>query len=312
MATGAVPLRQRFEPAHLGLLLLIQTVWGVNWITSKLAVDAFHPLLMVALRFGITFLFVVPFLRWHPGQMRNLMIGSLLTGPLSFATGFISLSMATDIAPLAVASNLGVPFATLLSALFLGDKIGLWRGTALVLAFGGVLFMGFDPAVFAQGTALALQAASAFFWAAAAIFLRKVQGVAALETQAWVALCTWPVLALGSMAFETDPGGAVLQASWAGWASLAVVIFGATLFGHSGFFWLLRRYPIPLLAPFLLLAPIIGALSGALAFGNAITWRMVLGGLLTLSGVLIITIREGRRRAPVAVELVESPAGTPP
>ncbi len=302
MAAGMVPMRQRFEPAHLGLLLLIQTVWGVNWITSKLAVTEFGPLLMVALRFGIAFAFVVPFLRWHPGQMRNLMIGSLLTGPLSFATGFISLSMATDIAPLAVASNLGVPFATLLAALFLGDKIGIWRGSALVLSFGGVLFMGFDPAVFAQGSALALQAVSAFFWAAAAIFLRKVQGVAALETQAWVALFTWPALALGSMLFENHPGSTILHASWAGWGSLAVVIFGATLFGHSGFFWLLRRYPIPLLAPFLLLAPIIGAISGALYFGHVITWRMILGGLLTLSGVLIITIREGQKRKREAAE----------
>jgi O-acetylserine/cysteine efflux transporter len=305
MATSAMPLRQRFEPAHLVLLLLVQTVWGLNWITSKLAVDAFHPLLMVALRFGITFAFVVPFLRWHHGQMRNLLIGCILTGPLCFATGFISLSMATDIAPLAVASNLGVPFATLLSALFLGDKIGIWRGSALVLAFGGVLFMGFDPAVFAQGTALGLQAVSAFFWAAAAIFLRKVQGVAALETQAWVALLTWPVLALGSMAFETDPLGTMRHASWTGWGSLAVVVFGATLFGHSGFFWLLRRYPIPLLAPFLLLAPIIGAISGALFFGHVITWRMILGGLLTLSGVLIITIREGQQRNRVIVEPAE-------
>ncbi len=309
MAAGAVPLRQRFEPAHLGLLLLVQTVWGVNWITSKLAVDAFSPFLMVALRFGITFLFVAPFLRWHHGQMRNLAIGCLLTGPLCFATGFISLSMATDIAPLAVASNLGVPFATLLAALFLGDKIGIWRGGALVLAFGGVLLIGFDPAVFAQGAALALQAASAFFWAAAAIFMRKVQGVAALETQAWVALFTWPVLALASLVFEPDPGGRILHAGWTGWASLAVVVFGATLFGHSGFFWLLRRYPIPLLAPFLLLAPIIGAVSGALYFGHAITWRMILGGLLTLSGVLIITIREGQRRAKAsAAAAPEEPA----
>ncbi len=307
MTAATVPMRQRFEPAHLVLLLLVQTIWGLGWITSKLAVDAFSPLLMVALRFGITFLFVAPFLRWHPGQMRNLAIGCLLTGPLSFATGFISLSMATDIAPLAVASNLGVPFATVLSAVFLGDRIGIWRGSALVLAFGGVLLLGFDPAVFAQGAALALQMVSTFFWAAAAIFLRKVQGVSAFETQAWVALMTWPALALGSLLFEADPGSRLLHASWTGWVSLAVLVFGTTLFGHSSFYWLLRRYPIPLLAPFLLLAPIIGAVSGALYFGHTITWRMVIGGLLTLSGVLIITIREGRRRAKTPV-VAEEPA----
>ena len=294
--TDRAAMRQRFEPAHLVLLLVIQSVWGVNWIACKLAVTDIPPLLLVALRFAITFACVWPFMRWHPGQMRGLLIGSLLTGPLSFATGFAGLALAKDIAPLAVASNLGVPFATLLSALFLGDRIGAWRGSALVLSFGGVVLMGFDPKVLAYANALTLTVLSALFWAMAAIFLRRVRGVGAYDMQAWVALATWPPMLLGTVLFERDPIAAVTHASTAAWASLAMIVIGATLIGHSGFFWLLRRYPIPMLAPFLLLAPIIGALSGAFWFGDTLTWRMLLGGCLTLAGVSIITIREGRRR----------------
>ena len=303
MVGEAGELRQRFEPAHLALLLLIQTIWGVNWIACKLAVNEFPPLLLMALRFGITFAVVWPFLRWHYGQMRNLLLGCLLTGPLAFATGFTSLALAKDIAPLAVASNLGVPFATVLSMLFLGDRIGIWRGSALVLAFGGVGLMGFDPSVFAQSSALLLQILSSLFWAMAAIFLRRVQRVPALDMQAWVALATWPPLLLGSLLFERNPASVVAHASWMAWGSLAMIVIGATLIGHSGFFWLLRRYPIPMMAPFLLLAPVIGALSGVVWFGDTLTWRMSAGGLLTLSGVLIITIREGqrRRRADLAI-----------
>ena len=289
-------LRQRFEPEHLALLLLIQTVWGVNWIACKLAVNEFPPLLLMAVRFGLTFACVFPFLRWHPGQMRNLLMGCVLTGPLSFATGFAGLALAKDIAPLAVASNLGVPFATLLSAVFLGDKIGVWRGSALVLAFGGVVLMGFDPKVFAYSNAVGLTALSALFWAMAAIFLRRVQGVGAYDMQAWVALSTWPPLLLGAVLFERDPVAVITHASSGAWASVAMIVIGATLIGHSGFFWLLRRYPIPIMAPFLLLAPIIGAIAGVLWFGDTLTWRMVVGGALSLAGVLIITIREGRKR----------------
>lgn len=291
-------LRTRFEPEHLALLLLIQTVWGVNWIACKLAVNEFPPLLLMAIRFGLTFVCVVPFLRWHPGQMRNLLLGCLLTGPLSFATGFAGLALAKDIAPLAVASNLAVPFATLLSAIFLGDKIGVWRGSALILAFGGVVLMGFDPKVFAYSNAVTLTVLSALFWATAAIFLRRVQGVGAYELQAWVSLSTWPPLLIGALLFERDPVAVITQASWGAWISVAMIVIGATLIGHSGFFWLLRRYPIPMMAPFLLLAPIIGAMSGVLWFGDVLTWRMVVGGGLTLAGVLIITIREGRRNRP--------------
>lgn len=306
-----LPLSNRFEPSHLGLLLLVQTIWGLNWITSKLAVTEISPLLLMGLRFAFTFMFVAPFLRWHPGQMRNLFLGALLTGPLSFATGFVSLSFATDIAPVAVASNLGVPFATVLSAIFLGDRIGIWRGAALVLAFGGVAIIGFDPAMFSQATALSLQVLSTFFWAAAAIFLRRVTAAGAFDTQAWVSLTTFPLMFLGAFAFEPHPLATLGQASWVAWASVAVMVVGATVIGHSGFFFLLRRYPIPLLAPFLLIAPIVGAVAGALYFGHDITWRMWAGGAITLSGVLIITIREGQKRAAAAIAARAAEAAEP-
>jgi len=297
LAVGA----QRFEASHLTLLLLVQTIWGVNWIASRSAVIEFNPLLLTALRFGLLLLVVWPFLRWHPGQMRNLLIGCVLTGPFSFATGFIGLAIAKDVAPLAVASNLGAPFATLLSAIFLGDRIGPWRGSALVLSFGGVAFMGFDPGILADAPALLLTALSALLWAIAAIFMRRVRGVGAYGTQAWLSLITFATMLGSSLIFESNPVGVIEHASWWAWVSLANIVIGASLIGHTGFFWLLQRYPIPLMAPFLLLSPVIGVMMGVLWFGDPLTWRMIVGGVLALAGVLIITIREGRRRpAPIA------------
>jgi len=300
---------QRLEPQHLALLIGVQTIWGVNWIASKSAVDEFHPLLLTALRFGMLLLVMWPFLRWHSGQMRNLMLGCLLTGPLSFSAGFVGLGLARDVAPLAVASNLGAPFATLLAALFLGDKIGPWRGSALLLSFGGVVLMGFDPKIFDDMAALLLTALSALFWAVAAIFMRRVTGVSAPATQAWLSLTTFPPMLIAALLFEHNPLGVAMHVSWWAWGSLAMIVIGATLFGHTGFFYLLSRYQISLMAPFLLLAPVIGVISGVLWFGNALTWRMIVGGAMTLLGVLIITIREGRRRPdPVPVTAAEEVA----
>lgn len=289
--------RQGWASEHLALLVCIQLLWGVNWIACKIAVTDIPPMLLMAFRFGITFACLWPFMRWHPGQMRLLLLGCLFTGPLSFGTGFAGLALAKDIAPLAVASNLSVPFATLLSTMFLGERIGIWRGGALILAFGGVLLIGFDPKVLGYSHALALQITSAFTWAVAAIFLRRVKGVGAYDMQAWVALATWPPMLLASLAFEPEPIGVIRHASVAAWLSLAMIVVGATLIGHAGFFFLLRRYPIPMMAPFLLLAPVIGALLGVAWFGDTLTWRMVVGGTVALAGVLIITIREGRKKA---------------
>jgi O-acetylserine/cysteine efflux transporter len=57
-----------------------------------------------------------------------------------------------------------------------------------------------------------------------------------------------------------------------------------------------QRHEISLTAPFMLLSPVLGAAGGALLLGDVIKWRLVLGGCLTLGGVLIITLRENRDR----------------
>ena len=49
------------------------------------------------------------------------------------------------------------------------------------------------------------------------------------------------------------------------------------------------------MAPFLPIAPLFASFLGVVWFGDEITWRIALGGAMTLAGVLIITIREGRR-----------------
>ena len=87
----------------LVLLIVVQTVWGINWIFSKLALAEIPPLTLITLRFIIIFLMFLPWLRWHPGRMHSIGLVSLTAGALSFGLGFMALTMAHDIAPLALA-----------------------------------------------------------------------------------------------------------------------------------------------------------------------------------------------------------------
>jgi len=45
---------------HLGLMLLIQMIWGVNFVVVKLGLDHMAPLFFVALRFSLAALFLLP------------------------------------------------------------------------------------------------------------------------------------------------------------------------------------------------------------------------------------------------------------
>lgn len=297
-ATAAthVVMRSTWEPRHLAFLILVQCLWGFNWVALKEGLAEFPPLLMMAIRFLCTFVILVPFLRWPGGSVRAMVAGAVVTGPIHFALMFVGMAYAKDIAPLAVATNLSIPFATVLAAIFLKDKIGIWRGSALALSFGGVMLVGFDPRVLEYALALVLVVGGALAWSIGAIILRGVKTAGAFDMQAWVAMIAWPPLLAASVAFEGDTIAIVSHASWRGWLSVAYVVLAATVVAHAGFYYLLRRYPIPLMAPYLLIAPILGVFLGVVWFGDVLTWRMVVGGIITLTGVLIITIREGARQ----------------
>jgi O-acetylserine/cysteine efflux transporter len=281
---------------HFALLIGIQLLWGANFVVAKVGIGEIPPLMFVALRFALIWLLVIPFMRWHRGSMGSVLAIALTAGAAHFGMMMLGLDRADDVAPVAIAVQLGVPFATVLSVFFLGERLGIWRFSALVVAFSGVLVLGFDPAVFGYADALVLVVTAAFMWSVSAIFMRRIRGVPVYDLQGWVALATWPVLLVWSLATEPHAISALGEATWVGWGAVVYSVFAVSLIGHAGFYWFLQRHEVTSAAPVLLLAPIIGAVGGVLVLGDSLTWRMVLGGAMTLAGVLIITVREGRRQ----------------
>lgn len=294
--TSAKPVSSGFTAADLTVLLFMQIAWGGSFVMSKLAVDDMPPLLFMGLRFLIVSIMLAPFLRWHSGQMIKVALISFFTGAAHFGLMITGLAMADDVAPVAIVIQLGVPFATLLSVVVLHERLGIWRITALAVAFSGVVVVGFDPAVFQYGKALLLVIAGAFMMAIGTIFMRQVRGIRVYDMQAWLSLLAWPPLLAVSFMVEGSPVEPVLNANWEVWAGVAWTVFGTSLIGHAGYYYIIQRHEVSMTAPFMLMAPILGAAGGAIFLGDLITWRMVVGGAMTLFGVLIITLREGRKR----------------
>ncbi len=296
MTAQSSPQTSNFPLSHLSLMLLVQFVWGANFVVSKLAIADVPPLMFVATRFFFIMLLMLPFMRWHRGQMWNVLAIAIFAGAGHFAFMIQALAGAQDVGPVAIALQLGPPFSTILSVIFLGERLGPWRLSALVISFGGVALMGFDPVVFQYWPALLMTAAAAFSMAIAQIFMRRVKGVPVYDMQGWIGLAAWPVLFALSLLTEQDPVGGLLSADLYDWAAVAYTVLGVSLIGHAGLYWILQRHEITLVAPFMLLAPVFGAVLGIVMLGDTITWRIILGGILTLSGVFIITFREGMKK----------------
>ncbi|HCK81798.1 MAG TPA: EamA family transporter [Candidatus Competibacter sp.] len=285
------------KPGDLLLALLANTAWAFNFIVGKAGVSHFQPFLFTGLRFAVLLLVLLPFLRWLPGRMGGVLGIALVQGVIHFSLIFAGLEASGDIASVAIASQLYVPFSALLAVMFLDERLGRRRLLGMASAFGGVLVIGLDPLVFNHLDALLLITAGALAMAVATIQMRRLQGVGVLALQGWIALCATPALALLSLLFEDGQWAAVRSATPREWATPVYSALAASLVGHGIVYLLLGRYPVGVVTPLLLLSPVLAVVFGVLLWGDVLTWKLILGGILTLAGIAVITVPAPRRAA---------------
>lgn len=276
----------------LVFLVLINLIWGFNFITSKVGVSELPPLWFTTLRFTLLALILAVFLRVQRGQMGAIVVAGVLSGALHFGLLFVGLGMAKTVSTVAIVGQLGVPFTTLMSIVFLGEVVRWRRWLGITLAFAGVMVMGLDPKVFDFWQGLALVVLSAFVGSIGLLAVKQLKDIKPLEIQAWFAVISVPVLAVLSAVFETGQLQATRAASLEAWSALLFTVVMASLIAHSGYYYLVQRYPITSVSPLTILSPLFGVLFGVTLLGDELTPRIIAGGTMTLTGVVIIALRE--------------------
>jgi O-acetylserine/cysteine efflux transporter len=279
-------------PRDLAFLVLINLIWGFNLIASKIGVGEFPPLLFTALRFALVALALLPFLRIERGAMGGVVVAAVMSGGLHFGLLFVGLTMSDSMSSVAIAGQLGVPFTTLMSIVFLGEVVRWRRWLGITLAFVGVMVIGLDPHVFEYWPGLAMVVLSAFIGSIGLMAVKKLTGWTPLELQAWFALISTPLVGALSLAFEDGQLASLAGATWNGWLALAFTAFVASLVAHTGYYYLVQRYPVTSISPLTVLSPVFGVLFAVTLLDEDMTRRMTLGAVTALTGVFIVALRE--------------------
>lgn len=274
--------------ADFAVVLLINLVWGLTFIAGKLGLNELPPIWFTGLRFVMLLAVLAPLLRWIPTQMPRIFAVSLFCGALHFSLQYTALKLAGDVSTIAIVSQLTLPFSVILAVVMLGERLSLLRGIGTAAAFGGVVLIGFDPRVLTYGTAVVLSTLACVPMALAQVLMRGLRNVPVFTLQAWVALISAPSLLGLSLLFESGQIEASRDASLFTWGNLAFTAFGSSLLGFGGMYYLLRRHPVSLVTPLLLLAPVIGVIAGVLLLGDVVTARILIGATITLAGVLAV------------------------
>ena len=280
-------------PGHWLLLLLANLLFGFNLTASKFGMLHMPPLLFTGLRFVLLSLVLWPLLRVPRDQLPTVIAIAMCMGGVHFGFMYVGLAFADDISAVAIAAQLVVPFAALLGVMVLGERIGWRRVTGMLMAFGGVAWLGFDPRVMSYLPALGLVVVGALGAAVGITLMKRLRGVSPLALQAWVGVVGAPALLAMSWWLESGQVHALANAPALVWGAIAFSALGASLVAHGSLYWLLQRHDVSFISPLTLLTTVFAAGFGVWLMGDILTSRMLLAGGVTLAGVAIIAVRSG-------------------
>ena len=286
-----------FGPQDVIAVIAMNVLWGLNVVAVKVSVDAVSPMTAAFLRQTIVLLVCASALRIVPGKMRALTALGLLSGGAFYLALNLSLAVSTNVGALAIAGQLGVPFALLLSIAIFKERIHWPRMTGIALSLLGVGILVFDPAAGNELLGLGLTALGSLFWAIGSLIQRKLTGVRILTIYAWIGLWGSVTLGLAAWAFEPAAVAAIPDIPLHTLTWIAFSAIGSTVMAHGAMTWLLQRHAVGVVTPLTLAAPVISVFTASWYFNTPVTVIMLIGGALAMLGVAIVTIRTARAPA---------------
>src|SRR5262245_63992765 len=259
---AAAAARPHMTLPMIGALLAVTVIWGFNFAVVKTGLGIMPPIAFVALRFAVVGLMLLPWLRWPPRRLLDLVLLSVILGVVHFSLMFTGMR-GLDVATASIAIQMQVPFAAILAAIFFGETLHWRRLTGMAIAFAGVVLIAGEPRLSGNLLPLFEVIAAACFWAGATIQIKRIgDDVDVLALNGWVALLAAPQLALLSWLTEDGQLAAIAGADWRLWLSVAFQALLVTIFGYSVWHRLMRRFSVNQVMPFTLLVPLFGVLSG--------------------------------------------------
>ena len=293
------------RPRHALSAAVVVVIWGVNFVIIDVALREFPPLLLASLRFALTAIPAILFVRRPPIAWRWIVAVGLFLGVGYFGLLFVGihLGMPAGLSSLVLQSQ--AMFTLLMAAALLGERLGARHVAGTAVATGGLVLIAAAGGGSVPLGPFLLVIASAVCWAASNVCTRVSGAPAGLGLLVWSSVI--PPLPLAAMSYAVEGRDEVTRAltSFEPSALLALVyLVGlATLVGFGLWNSLLRQYPAGLVAPFSLAVPVVGMSAAWIWLGERPGAAELTGALVILLGLALVVLpaRRGRPEAPPPV-----------
>ncbi|GHA81381.1 hypothetical protein GCM10009069_00460 [Algimonas arctica] len=275
------------------IMMLCCLGWGGNFVLSSWIVGAnpVPPFMLALFRAVFVLLFMGVFLlRPLPKKFGRLLLVSLCVGPIHLGLLYTGLQTAPASASSIISQAL-IPISSILSVLFLKERIGWIRSTAIVVSLLGVMIMVYEPGALAMDRGLVLLLLSYVALATGSVLMRTIPDVDWRQYVAWTAVLVFVLSLFTTAVFETGHAVAWEQA---GWKLIVVALYAAlfvSTFAHGQYFRLLQTYEVSQVIPLTLITTLWACLLGVLVLNETLYPRYIVGAMLILPCVWIIARR---------------------
>lgn len=278
------------KPMDILSAISVAIIWGMGFIIAKAAMEHFSPILLMALRFTLTALCMVWFFRPEPKLFNKLFWIAFVSAAVQYSLTFTGVS-GIDASTAALLIQLEVPFAILLAALVLGDKLTIRQGVGVSLAFCGAILIVGEPKLANDMRYVLMVIGGGFAWSLGQIMIKMMGVSGGFSLISSVAIFASPQLFLASYLLEDNQLHQIATATPAAWAAVAYLGLVMTALGYAMWYRLLGLYNVNLVMPYLLLLPVASVAGGYFFLDEVLTIKIALGGVLALAGVAVITLR---------------------
>ena len=285
----AAPVSNRF--LILLSLLALYIIWGSTYLAMNIALRGFPPFLMAATRFIIAgaFLYALLRLRGTPSPTRKEWIGAAVIGTLLLAGGNGGVAFAEQWVASGLAA-VGLAAIPLWTALFSG-LWGRWptrlEWLGLLIGFAGVIMLNVGNGVWANPIGAIALLLAPIAWALGSAWSRHIALPGGLMSSASQMLVGGAVLLVLSLSLrEHAPNLAITQSLWA----IAFLIVFGSLIAFSAYGYLLRHVRPALATSYAYVNPLVAVALGILLASEHLTLLEGISILITLSGVVLLSL----------------------
>jgi drug/metabolite transporter (DMT)-like permease len=273
-------------------LLLVTACWGSTFFLIKDLLDRVPVLDFLAVRFAIATVTLVVIFPRALGRLSRLARRQAVVLGLLYGIAQILQTEGLAHTPASVSgfiTGMYVICTPLLAAPLLRQRIGAWTWGAVLLAFCGLAVLTLSGLSIGYGEALT--------FVAAVLYALHIVGLGAWSTPGDAVGLTIVQLAVITVIclLVTAPDGVVLPSTPADWASVIYMAVFAAALALALQTWAQAHLPPTRSAIIMSMEPVFAAFFAVLLGGEDLTVRMLAGGAMVFTAMLIVEIGPRRK-----------------